>query len=227
MRILIKVWLLFSLLFSQIPNFNLDGCDDCKKDTDQILSLSGLWLSHSPIFNPRNNSKILIEYDVSTLVKNKKFNNWYYPNFNISAKITKNLSITSKLFGFSSEGDLPQIIGAGFQYYFGENDTLSSVFSIQRTDLKGIKDFTYSSISLGIKKWYEYKLYKLRYGLGSVFYKSKINIELKKVNQSIKKQINFFEIEGLYPFSVINSGIGLKFNNRLIMFKLVFQKELF
>lgn len=76
-----------------------------------------------------------------------------YPNLNISFKITKNLSITSKIFGFQSEDDLPQVLGAGFQYYFGTNDTLNTLVSIQRSDLKGLDDFKLNSINVDLKKW--------------------------------------------------------------------------
>ena len=60
---------------------------------------------------------------------NKKIDDyWFYPNIDIGVKISKNLCLTTKAYGFSTGKDYPQILGAGMQYYFGtNNDTLDWV----------------------------------------------------------------------------------------------------
>ena len=118
MKTLLKVWVISSFLISSSNlKFKFQDCDDCQS----ILSNSALWLSQSPIINPLNQGKIFVQYGLTSLKMNVDRKN-IYPNLNISIKVTKNLSITSKIFGFQSENDLPQVLGAGFQYYFGTNE---------------------------------------------------------------------------------------------------------
>ena len=223
MKTLLKVWVISSFLISSSNlKFKFQDCDDCQS----ILSNSALWLSQSPVINPLNQGKIFVQYGLTSLKMNVDRKN-IYPNLNISIKVTKNLSITSKIFGFQSENDLPQVLGAGFQYYFGTNDTLNTLLSIQRTDLKGLDDFNLNSINVDLKKWLSWKKYKLRYGIGSIFYKSKIRSDFQFLGLIKNDQINYFELECLRSAFMIDLGLGFKMSNKVSSFTLITQKEIF
>ena len=223
MKTLLKVWLISSFLFSSSNlKFKFQDCDDCQS----ILSNSALWLSQSPIINPLNQGKIFVQYGLTSLKMNVNRKN-IYPNLNISIKVTKNLSITSKIFGFQSENDLPQVLGAGFQYYFGTNDTLNTLLSIQRSDLKGLDDFNLNSINVDLKKWLSWGKYKLRYGIGSIFYKSKIRSDFQFLGLIKNDQINYFELECLRSAFMVDLGLGFKMSNKVSSFTLITQKEIF
>ena len=223
MKTLLKVWVISSFLISSSNlKFKFQDCDDCQS----ILSNSALWLSQTPIINPLNQGKIFVQYGLTSLKMNVDRKN-IYPNLNISIKVTKNLSITSKIFGFQSESDLPQVLGAGFQYYFGTNDTLNTLLSIQRTDLKGLDDFNLNSINVDLKKWLSWKKYKLRYGIGSIFYESKIRSDFQFLGLIKNDQINYFELECLRSAFMIDLGLGFKMSNKVSSFTLITQKEIF
>lgn len=223
MKTLLKVWVISSFLISSSNlKFKFQDCDDCQS----ILSNSALWLSQSPIINPLNQGKIFVQYGLTSLKMNVNRKN-IYPNLNISIKVTKNLSITSKIFGFQSENDLPQVLGAGFQYYFGTNDTLNTLLSIQRSDLKGLDDFNLNSINIDLKKWLNWKKYKLRYGIGSIFYESKIRSDFQFLGLIKNDQINYFELECLRSAFMIDLGLGFKMSNKVSSYTLITQKEIF
>ena len=223
MKTLLKVWVISSFLISSSNlKFKFQDCDDCQS----ILSNSALWLSQSPIINPLNQGKIFVQYGLTSLKMNVNRKN-IYPNLNISIKVTKNLSITSKIFAFQSENDLPQVLGAGFQYYFGTNDTLNTLLSIQRSDLKGLDDFNLNSINIDLKKWFNWKKYKLRYGIGSIFYESKIRSDFQFLGLIENDQINYFELECLRSAFMIDLGLGFKMSNKVSSYTLITQKEIF
>ena len=223
MKTLLKVWVISSFLISSSNlKFKFQDCDDCQS----ILSNSALWLSQSPVINPLNQGKIFVQYGLTSLKMNVDRKN-IYPNLNISIKVTKNLSITSKIFGFQSENDLPQVLGAGFQYYFGTNDTLNTLLSIQRSDLKGLDDFNLNLINVDLKKWLSWEKYKLRYGIGSIFYKSKIRSDFQFLGLIKNDQINYFELECLRSAFMIDLGLGFKMSNKVSSFTLITQKEIF
>jgi hypothetical protein len=222
MKILLKAWILSSFLFSSSsPQFNLKDCDDCQS----IFLNSAFWLSQSPIINPLNRGIIFLQYGLTSINMNAEKKNTY-PNLNISFKITKNLSITSKIFGFQSEDDLPQVLGAGFQYYFGTNDTLNTLVSIQRSDLKGLDDFKLNSINVDLKKWLIWKKNKFRYGIGSMFYKSKISHKFQSIGLKKSDQINYLELECLRSVLMVDLGFGFKTNSEVRSFTLIAQKEI-
>ena len=227
MKILIKVWIFSSLLLSKSPDFRINQYIDCQDCIDRSLSYSAFWLSESPIINPLYNGKVFIQYGLSNIYKNKINENWQYPNLNISVKMTKNLAITSKIYGFRGGEDSPQVLGAGIQYFGGKEDSLTSIFVIQRTDLKGLKDFTLSSLNFELKRWTNWNLFNFRYGIGSVFYKNKINVVSEKIKSVSDGQINFFELEVLYSIYKINLGGGIRINNKLSIYTFLMQKELF
>ena len=225
MKTLLKIWIISSFLISSSsPKLNLIDCAD--SDCQYIISNSAFWLSQSPIINPLNQGKIFVQYGLTSLDMNfdKKH---IYPNLNISINITKNLSITSKIFGFQSEDDLPQVLGAGFQYYFGTNDTLNTLFSIQRSDLKGLYDFNLNSINVDLKKWLNWEKNKIRYGIGSLFYKSKISSDFRHLGLKQNGQINYFELEYLRSSFLIDLGLGFKISNKVSSFSIITQKEIF
>ena len=221
MKTLLKAWVLSSFLISSSsPKFNLKNCGDCQS----IFLNSAFWLSQSPTINPLNRGIIFVQYGLTSINMKGEKNN--YPNLNISFKITKNLSITSKIFGFQSEDDLPQVLGAGFQYYFGTNDTLNTLFSIQRSDLKGLDDFNLNSINVDLKKWLIWKKNKFRYGIGSIFYKSKIRANFQSLGLKKSDQINYLELECLRSVYMIDLGFGFKTNSEVRSFTLIAQKEI-
>ena len=103
----------------------------------EIIHASSLWLSGTPMINPMAKNKLFLEIGSSlSLLANNRYK---YPNVDIGIKVTKNLSIINKVFGFKAGNEYPQIIGAGLQYYFGSRDSLDWSATVQRINLKGLK----------------------------------------------------------------------------------------
>ena len=64
----------------------------------EIIHASSLWLSGTPMINPMAKNRFFLEIGSSlTLLAN---NSYKYPNVDIGMKVTKNLSIINKIYGF-------------------------------------------------------------------------------------------------------------------------------
>ena len=159
-------------IFSQSADFGFDpkDCQGCDSDAKSVIRSSSFWLSESPSMDPASNNRIIIQF--GTLSSIKKIIG-EYPNFDFGIKVTRNLAITGKLFGFSTAKESPQILGAGIQYFYGGGDTLDWVSSIQRVDLKGLSHFRLTSLTFDIRKWIEWNSIQFRIGVGSNYFKER------------------------------------------------------
>ena len=210
-------------IFSQSADFGFDsiGCQEC--DSKSVIRSSSLWLSESPAMDPASNNRIIIQS--GTLSSIKKIIG-EYPNFDFGIKVTRNLAITGKLFGFSTAKESPQILGAGIQYYYGGGDTLNWVSSIQRVDLKGLSHFRLTSLTFDIRKWIEWNSIQFRIGVGSNIFKER-SYKGYSEPSSMKGQINFVGADALKSYSFLKYGIGTRIHPGRTMVTFFIQKELF
>ena len=210
-------------IFSQSADFGFDsiGCQEC--DAKSVIRSSSLWLSESPAMDPASNNRIIIQS--GTLSSIKKIIG-EYPNFDFGIKVTRNLAITGKLFGFSTAKESPQILGAGIQYYYGGRDTLNWVSSIQRVDLKGLSHFRLTSLTFDIRKWIEWNSIQFRIGVGSNIFKER-SYKGYSEPSSMKGQINFVGADALKSYSFLKYGIGTRIHPGRTLVTFFIQKELF
>ena len=173
--------------------------------------------------DPASNNRIIIQS--GTLSSIKKIIG-EYPNFDFGIKVTRNLAITGKLFGFSTAKESPQILGAGIQYYYGGGDTLNWVSSIQRVDLKGLSHFRLTSLTFDIRKWIEWNSIHFRIGVGSNIFKER-SYKGYSEPSSMKGQINFVGADALKSYSFFKYGIGTRIHPGRTLVTFFIQKELF
>ena len=141
--------------------------------------------------------------------------------------MTRNLAVTGKIFGFSTGKESPQIIGAGFQYYFRGADTLDWSTSIQRVDLKGLNHFRLTSLTLDIRKWISWKFIHFRLGTGSNFFREVSYSGNHNAPAAMVGQINFIGVDALIRYTIFNIGAGTRIHPGRTMVTLFLQKELF
>jgi len=223
---LIFIILAFSgIIFSQSADFRFDpiDCQECDGDAKSVIRSSSFWLSESPAMDPASNNRIIIQS--GTLSSIKKIIG-EYPNFDFGIKVTRNLAITGKLFGFCNCERVPQILGAGIQYYYGGGDTLNWVSSIQRVDLKGLSHFRLTSLTFDIRKWIEWKSIQFRIGIGSNFFNER-SYKGYSEPSSMKGQINFVGADALKSYSFFKYGIGTRIHPGRTLVTFFIQKELF
>jgi len=212
-------------IFSQSADFRFDSidCQECHGDAKSVIRSSSLWLSESPAMDPASNNRIIIQS--GTLSSIKKIIG-EYPNFDFGIKVTRNLAITGKLFGFSTAKESPQILGAGIQYYYSGRDTLNWVSSIQRVDLKGLSHFRLTSLTFDIRKWIEWNSIQFRIGVGSNYFKER-SYKGYSEPSSMKGQINFVGADALMSYSFFKYGIGTRMHPGRTLVTFFIQKELF
>jgi len=193
---------------------------------NQTKALS-FWLSQSSFINPGSNNRFVFQPGVSATSSDKKFNYWNYPNIDFGLKVSRNLALTTKIFGYNSGAISPQILGGGVQYFFGTDDTLQWVSSLQRVDSKFMKYFSMSSLTLDICKWIPYQILLLRLGSGTSFYK-KINYsQLSNHPSRTIGKTNFIFIGLLIPQGGFNYVLEGRFSNTRIFYSIFIQKEFF
>ena len=210
-------------IFSQSADFGFDSIDCQECDAKSVIKSSSFWLSESPAMDPASNNRIIIQS--GTLSSIKKIIG-EYPNFDFGIKVTRNLAITGKLFGFSTAKESPQILGAGIQYYYGGGDTLNWVSSIQRVDLKGLSHFRLTSLTFDIRKWIEWNSIQFRIGVGSNIFKER-SYKGYSEPSSMKGQINFVGADALKSYSFLKYGIGTRIHPGRTLVTFFIQKELF
>ena len=195
-------------------------------DAKSVIRSSSFWLSESPAMDPASNNRIIIQSGTLSSIKKISGKYWTYPNFDFGIKVTRNLAITGKLFGFSTAKESPQILGAGIQYYYGGGDTLNWVSSIQRVDLKGLSHFRLTSLTFDIRKWIEWKSIQFRIGIGSNFFNER-SYKGYSEPSSMKGQINFVGADALKSYSFFKYGIGTRIHPGRTLVTFFIQKELF
>ncbi len=224
-NIIFIIFALSGTIFSQSADFGLDpiDCQECNGNAKSVIRSSAFWLSESPAMNPASNNRIIIQF--GTLSSIKKIIG-EYPNFDFGIKVTRNLTIIGKLFGFSTVEESPQILGAGLQYYYGGGDTLNWVSSIQRVDLKGLSYYRLTSLTFDIRKWIEWNSIQLRIGVGSNFFNER-SYKGYSEPSSMKGQINFVGADALMSYSFLKYGIGTRIHSGRTLVTFFVQKEFF
>jgi len=228
MNLIFIILAISGTIFSQSTDFGFDSvdCQDCEGDAKSVIRSTSIWLSESPAMDPTSNNRLIIQSGTLSSIKKISGKYWTYPNFEFGIKVTKNLVITSKLFGFSTAKESPQILGAGIQYYYGGSDTLNWVSSIQRVDLKGLSHFRLTSLTFDIRKWIEWNSIQFRVGIGSNYFKEQ-SYKGYSDPSSMKGQINFVGADALMSYSFFKYGIGTRIHPGRMLVTLFIQKELF
>ena len=220
MKLILSYSLLLAFIYPQSNYFNI-----VSGDSREIIHASSLWLSGTPMINPMGENRVFFEVGSSfSLLANNKYK---YPNIDIGMKVTKNLSIIYKTYGFRSDQEHPQIIGGGFQHYFGSGDSLDWSITIQRIDLKGLKYFSLSSLSIDLRKWYSWRDLRFRLGIGSNFFKERIFSNTDVLPEKVKGKINFIGFDCSFPLGTFKLGLENHITTSMIISTIFLQKEIF
>ena len=208
------------IIYPQSNYFNI-----VSGNSREIIHASSLWLSGTPMINPMAKNRFFFEIgSSSSLLANNRYK---YPNVDIGMKVTKNLSILNKVFGFKADNEYPQIIGAGLQYYFGSRDSLDWSATVQRINLKGLKYFSLSSLSIDLRKWYHLKSFKFRLGIGSNYFKERTFSNTDVLPAVIKGQINYLGFDFSLPLGTFYLGLENQISKSMIISTVFVQKEIF
>ena len=220
---------LLSPIFSQSADFRFDSvaCQDCDGHAKSVVYSSSSWLSETAAIDPNSKNRLMIQSGFSSTTRRIWSNYWTYPNLDFAIKTTNNLAITGKIYGFSTEKESPQVLGAGLQYFFGGKDTLDWVTSIQRIDLKGLNHYRLTSLTFDFRKWVDWKTFQFRIGVGSNFFKEQSYSGNHSAPSTMEGQINYFGLDALQNFSIYKVGLGMRINPNLSFLTLFLQKELF
>ena len=212
--------LLIAFIYPQSNYFNI-----VSGNSREIIHASSLWLSGTPMINPMAKNRFFLEVGSSlTLLAN---NSYKYPNVDIGIKVTKNLSIINKIYGFKIGNEHPQIMGGGLQYYFGSGDFLNWSATVQKINLKGLKYFSLSSLSIDLRKWYNLKSFKFRLGIGSNYFKQRTLSNTDVLPTVIKGQINYLGFDFSLPVRTFNLGLENQISKSMIISTAFVQKEIF
>ena len=152
---------------------------------------------------------------------------WILPDFDIVMRVTGNLSLTGKLYGFQLKDDAPHVIGSGIQYYFGKDDSKTWVSSIQRIDLKGVAHFRLTSITMNINKWFSGTLVDYCLGVGANIFKGRSYYKSIATLDNIEGQANFFSMDVIKPFDSFKLGIGFNIHPNYQLFRSYIMKDFF
>ena len=198
------------------------SCQNCPKNARETLDQSALWLNQSDVSSLINKDRLSLNFGFSFLEKNN-----FIPNINSSLKITKNLSLTSKLYSFTYKKASPQVIAVGLNYYPSKMSDLNWIFCIQKGNLKGLKDYRQSIVSISFIKILRFKTFEMLYGLGSSFNKQKLYVIYNNTPKNIENQINYFDIGILKRFKYLDIKFHIisNFNSNII--SLMFKKSIF
>ena len=213
---------IFSLIFIY-PQSNY--FDIVSGNSREIIHTSSLWLSRTPMINPMAKNRFFLEIGSSlTFLASNRYS---YPNVDIGMKVTKNLSIINKIYGFEVDNGHPQVIGAGLQYYFGSGDSLDWSTTVQRINLRGLRYFSLSSLSIDLRKWYYFKSFKFRLGIGSNYFKERTHTNTDVLQSLIKGQINYLGFDFSLLLGTFNIGLENQISKSMIISTAFVQKEIF
>ena len=191
----------------------------------EIIHASSLWLSGTPMINPMAKNRLFLE--IGSSLTFLASNRYKYPNVDIGMKVTRNLSIINKIYGFKTGNEHPQITGAGLQYYLGSGDSLYWSATVQRINLRGLKYFSLSSLSIDLRKWYNMKSFKFRLGIGSNYFKERTHSNTDVLPSLIKGQINYLGFDFSLPIRTFNLGLENQISKSMIISTAFVQKEIF
>ena len=206
---IICVLLTIRIIYGQAADFNFSSSPP--EDSKNIIHQTSLWLSEVLMINPMIQSRLAISFGQSMSVSKINNKHWLLPNFDFGYKVTENLALTSKIYGFTLNKDQPQVFGAGAQYFFGDEEK-SSVFSVNKSNLKGLKDFRLSGLTLNIQKWEKWNDALINIGIGSVFFKEVTYNSNVEIPRKIEGQTNFLSFILMKKIYGAVIGGSLKFH---------------
>ena len=212
--------LLLTFIYPQSNYFNI-----VSGNSREIIHASSLWLSGTPMINPMAKNRFFIE--IGSSLTFLASNEYKYPNVDTGMKVTKNLSIINKIYGFKTGNEHPQIMGGGLQYYYGSGDHLNWSATVQRINLKGLKYFSLSSLSIDLRKWYYLKSFKFRLGIGSNYFKERTHTNTDVLPSLIKGQINYLGFDFSLLLGTFNIGLENQISKSMIISTAFVQKEIF
>ena len=210
------------LTYPQSEKFNV-----ISGNPSEIIQSTSFWLSGSPIINPTTNNRMILQISSSSFFRIDNSDTYTYPNIDIGLKVTKNLALTYKSYGFRSGDENPHVIGGGLQYYFGSKDTLDWSSTFQRVDIKGLKYFSLTSLLVDIRKWYDWKNFKFRLGVGSNFFKQRFFSSSNISPVAMKGQINFIGLDFSLPIWTMVLGLENRLSTQIMSSTIYIHKEIF
>lgn len=222
MKLFFQFIIILGILYSKTINIGFNSESEFSS-----ANVSSLWLSKTPSIDPMSKNRLMFQYSYSFTRGDYQNNYWKWPNIDFGIKVTKNLNITAKVFGFSSNNESPQVLGSGMQYYYGNGDTLNWVTSIQRVDIKGLKDFNLTSLTFDIRKWINWKTFQIRFGIGSNFYKQSYFQHSMDNLLNTNGQINYLGLDAIAIYSIIKLGFNIQAHPNRIISSIFVQKEIF
>ena len=223
---LVFLGILFSVAISQKLNFRINEFDDSEiiQKSESISYLSSLWLTDKISIVP-NDNRLIIKLGYSTFLGKINNLNWVLPNLNIAFKLTDNLFISGKYYGFHLENDIPQINGTGLQYFFGNDYTW--IFSYQKNALNGLTDFRLVSSTYILEKNLPLSFGDLFFSVASNSYQQKNYYSSSVISNEFDGYINFIGIKILIPIKNIKFGAFANINQRHSFFQLSLLKSFF
>ena len=222
MRKTICVLFAVGIIYGQFADFNFSSD---KPEYSKIISYhASFWLSEILMINPMSQSRLAISFGQSISISKIKNKHWFLPNFDFGYKITENLALTSKIYGFIINKDQPQVFSAGVQYFFGDEEK-SSVFSVSKSNLKGLKDFRLSCLTLNVQKWGKWNDALINIGMGSNFFKEVTYGDNIGVPSKIEGRTNFLSFILMKEIYGAVVGGSLKFHPQRQYFSWFIQKN--
>ena len=220
MRLTLPFILSLVFIYPQSNYFNI-----VSGNSREIIHASSLWLSGTPMINPMAKNRFFLE--IGSSLTFLASNRYKYPNVDIGMKVTRNLSIINKIYGFKADNEHPQITGAGLQYYLGSGDSLYWSATVQSIALRGLKYFSLSSLSIDLRKWYNMKSFKFRLGIGSNYFKERTHSNTDVLPSLIKGQINYLGFDFSLLRGTFNIGLENQISKSMIISTAFVQKEIF
>ena len=210
MKIILLIIFLTGLLTGQNVDFRFDS--DSESQAKTVTSYSSFWLSRTPLFSPFGAKRLLVSAGYSAPFKRLDGETWILPDADLAVKVTNNLALSGKVYGFSTEKDQPQVVGAGIQYFFGNEEEKSWVVTVQRADLKGLYSFRIKSFTFDIRKWMPWSIILIRVGAGSNYYKESTHKATGLIPARMEGQTNYIAADAMLDIFGITGGLGLKFH---------------
>ena len=100
--------------YSQVADFSFSPN---RPESSKVISYhTSFWLSELLMINPMAKTRLAISIGQSISIPKIKNKRWVLPNFDFGYKVTENLALTSKIYGFVTNNNQPQVLSVGGQY---------------------------------------------------------------------------------------------------------------
>jgi len=83
------------------------------------------------------------------------------------------------------------------------------------------------SLLIDIRKWYDWKNFKFRLGIGSNFFKERVFPSSNILPITMKRQINFIGFDISFPISTMVLGLENQISRHIMNSTIYIQKEIF